>query len=105
MTAPAVPATETIRAARATVAADITRSRRRIADLSAQLRAETQQLANLTAIAEVVGVTAVDVEGESNVVVDPSASAVVAAGGASLPFSTLRGARRQETETPSAGTP
>jgi hypothetical protein len=68
MTAPAVPAAETIRTSRATVATDISRSRRRIVELSAQLRAETQQLANLETIAQVVGVTAVDVEAAPDVV-------------------------------------
>jgi hypothetical protein len=68
VTAPAVPAAETVRAARTTVAVDITKSRRRIAELSAQLRAETQQLANLTAMAEIVGVTAVDSESAPDVI-------------------------------------
>lgn len=62
MTAPAVPATETIRTARANVAGDIARSRRRISELSAQLRAESAQLGTLQAIAEVVGVTDVATE-------------------------------------------
>lgn len=57
MTAPAVPASDTIRQARGSVASDITRARRRVAELSAQLRAEALQLASLQAIAEVVGIT------------------------------------------------
>lgn len=64
----AVPTAETIRSSRLTVAQDIARSRRRIAELSAGLRQETQQLANLTAIAEVVGVTDVQNERAADVV-------------------------------------
>jgi len=73
MTGPAISASatapaETIRSGRLTVAGDILRSRRRISELSAQLRAETQQLASLTAIAEIVGVTEVQSEKEPDVI-------------------------------------
>lgn len=103
MTAPAVPSAETVRSARSSVATDIARSRRRIAEISAQLRAETMQLANLTAIAEIVGVTAVEAE-DTNVVVDPSVSAVATAGSAGvLPFPPRAGEKAEAP--PAVGTP
>ena len=74
MTVPFLPAAETIRASRAQVARDIVRSRARITDLSASLRAEVAQLSNLQLIAEVVGVTDVQIERVPDVIdagVDP----------------------------------
>lgn len=105
MTAPAIPAAETIRTGRATVAGDISRSRRRIAELSAQLRAETQQLANLTAIAEIVGVTAVEAEDFANVVVDASVSAPAAGMAAAIASANGRMLRLETEAPPAVGTP
>jgi hypothetical protein len=50
----------TIRESRANVAADIAKSKARIAKLAADMRAENKQLADLLVIAEVVGVVQVD---------------------------------------------
>ena len=68
MTIPFLPAAETIRNSRAQVARDIVRSRARITELSATLRAEVGQLASLQLIAEVVGVTDVQVERQPDVI-------------------------------------
>jgi hypothetical protein len=70
-------AAATVRDARVNVAADILKSRQRISKISAELRAETAQLSQLLAIAEVVGVTDVEVSRAPDVVdasVDPSPS-------------------------------
>ncbi|MFA6165361.1 MAG: hypothetical protein WC700_02010 [Gemmatimonadaceae bacterium] len=97
---------DTIRTARANVAGDIARSRRRISELSAQLRAESTQLANLQAIAEIVGVTAVEAEDFSNVVVDASVSPSAMTGMAASIGSANGRVLRLETEAPPAvGTP
>jgi hypothetical protein len=53
-------AAATIRESRANVAADIAKSKQRIAKLAADMRAENKQLADLLVIAEVVGVVQVD---------------------------------------------
>ncbi len=110
MTAPAVPATETIRTARANVAGDIARSRRRISELSAQLRAESTQLANLLVIGEVVGVTdvasdrapdLVDAGVESADATPPNAPALMfSPGGGRAVIGLCR-----DAEVPPAGTP
>jgi len=100
---------DTIRKVRADVAGDIVRSRRRIVELGALLRAESAQLANLQAMAEIVGVTdvaterapdVVDAAVESGDLAPPNAPAlafgVPARGGIAL---------CRDAEAPSAGTP
>lgn len=69
MTAPApLPATaESIRFVRNSVARDIATSRRRIAELSQQLRTERATLAVLEGMAESVGVVEVSTERQADV--------------------------------------
>lgn len=109
MTSPAIPSAETIRTARASVATDIARSRRRVSELSALLRAEAAQLANLQAIAEVVGVTDVASDKAPDVVdagvetpdgATPNAPALVFGAGGRGNIALCR-----DAEAPPAGTP
>ncbi len=69
MTGPAtLPATaESIRFVRNSVARDIATSRRRIAELSQQLRTERATLAGLECMAEIVGITEVSTERQADI--------------------------------------
>lgn len=70
---PPAAGASTIRSARATIAEDLAKSRRKMRDLSAQLRGVAAEHAMLLVIADAVGITEVDV-GTAADVIDPGVS-------------------------------
>lgn len=70
MTAPAIAPAESIRSSRATLARDMARSKARIGELTSLIRAEVSQLAKLQVMAEIVGITDVEVETRQPDVID-----------------------------------